>query len=214
MSIQQIHQDLFEELLTQFKRNPDLRIRPRKSNRGNKLRESGYWFLGNDYYLAIGFWKGMNWKTRTPNISFLVNASGNSYLIISTTDSKRKEEFVAERIVPKIRLTKSSLYAKHYEGLSPIEALRTFIKEDWPIINEEITSITNKSVLRLDFDLIRYSEFQKDVKNIEKFRNEFSRFKENQRQRLTYKFSGIHIKKYGPIENLEIVDIPSNAQWV
>lgn len=214
MNIQEIHKALFEELLIQFERNPDLRVRTRKSNRGNKLREKGYWFLGNDYYLAIGFWKGMNWKTRTPNISFHVNTAGNSYLIISTTDSNQKDEFVRERIAPKIKLNKSSIYSKPYEGQSPVEALRTFLEHDWPVIEEEIKRISNGYKYRLDFGLISYAEFQRDVKNIEKFRKEFLNLKENEKPGVAFKLNRIFIEKYEQVENLELSDMPNNSQWI
>ncbi len=74
---------------------PDLRFSLRRNNREGRL-EDGYWFHGNDAYVAISFWSGNDWKNRTPNIIFVIFESGETRLEVNVTDSQIKREFVQQ----------------------------------------------------------------------------------------------------------------------
>ncbi len=74
------------------KRDPIFRFSMRRSNRADKLAQ-GYWFHGNEDYLAVSFWSGMDWKNRTPNIIFVILNTGKTYLEVNMSDSKLKKEF-------------------------------------------------------------------------------------------------------------------------
>jgi len=66
--IRKIHEDVYHFLMDKHN-SEGLNFGFRKSNRANRL-EQGYWFYGNEFYLGVSFWTGMDWKNRTPNIFF------------------------------------------------------------------------------------------------------------------------------------------------
>ncbi|MEO9806692.1 MAG: AAA family ATPase [Reichenbachiella sp.] len=215
MDIQQIHQDLYQELLLQIEKNPRLRIRPRKTNRARKLSEKGFWFLGNNDYLAIGFWKGMNWKTKLPNISFLVNNDGSSYLIISTSDSIEKLKFI-DLISSQINalVTVKQPYYKAYDKNDYKKSLRTFLSEDWPIINDLIKTGKLPNIDKLPFAIIDEWEFREDMSNLRMYNKEFIKFKEHKLSGIHYQLSSSVINKYGQINNCYLEKIPFGTQWI
>jgi len=67
LDLVEVHEELYLFLIEQRKYNSELKFTFRKSNNAHRLEE-GYWFYGNENYLAISFWDGMDWKNRTPNI--------------------------------------------------------------------------------------------------------------------------------------------------
>lgn len=62
-------------------------IRTREDERFNK----GYWFLGDENYLAISFWQGGDALNKTPNIYIAVNFRGgiDAYLVARDSDNKK-----------------------------------------------------------------------------------------------------------------------------
>lgn len=85
-------------------KHSDLRYTYRKSNYGGRLEE-GFWFYGNDDYFCISFWTGMDWKNRTPNISFFFLSNGEAQLQINVSDSDKKREFVDKFLVQQLELS-------------------------------------------------------------------------------------------------------------
>ena len=74
-SINDIHDNVFE-FLEEYKdtvsdKGTQFFFTLRRSNQQNRL-EKGYWFYGNENYLAVSFWSGMDWKNKTPNIFFRI----------------------------------------------------------------------------------------------------------------------------------------------
>jgi len=99
MSFLEKHNEVFNFLLRLKETDyPELRYRLRRTNRSNKLRQ-GYYFLGTDDYIAIGFWEGMNWKTRIPNIAFILEPSGKNYFRFDTSDSWVKTKFIQDWVI-------------------------------------------------------------------------------------------------------------------
>src|SRR5438874_271894 len=95
-NINDIHNNVFE-FLEEYKERENKRGIPffftlRRSNQKNRL-EKGYWFHGNDYYMAVSFWSGMDWKNKTPNIYFSVNTEGRIAITFTARDSIQKAEF-------------------------------------------------------------------------------------------------------------------------
>ena len=71
LNVQDIHNKVYELLVTHWQNDPSFHFTFRKSNRDGKL-DKGYWFYGNEGYLAVSFWTGMDWKNKTPNIIFVI----------------------------------------------------------------------------------------------------------------------------------------------
>ena len=81
-----INEKVFDYLEEERKSNPKLTYTLRKSNYSDRLAE-GYWFYGTENYLSVSFWSGMDWKNRTPNISFIILQNGETFLEINVSDS-------------------------------------------------------------------------------------------------------------------------------
>lgn len=64
-------------------------IRSREDERFNK----GYWFLGDENYLAISFWHGGDALNKTPNIYIAVNFRSGIDAYLVARDSENKKEY-------------------------------------------------------------------------------------------------------------------------
>ena len=125
-----IHNEVYNLLLKYSKTDPTFRFTLRKSNRDNRL-DKGYWFYGNEGYLAVSFWTGFDWKNKTPNIIFVILfEDADTYIEINTSDSDRKREFVNEYLVNSLGLESfGQKYRKYYSG-NYLESLEYFLLTD------------------------------------------------------------------------------------
>ena len=97
--MQEIHNEVFKLLMKEHTKDPELLYTFRKTNRQNRL-DKGYWFLGNENYLSVSFWSGMDWMNKTPNIQFRVEKDYNCSFIFSAKDSNFKLKLAKEKILP------------------------------------------------------------------------------------------------------------------
>jgi hypothetical protein len=93
IDIKAFNEQVYEFLNGLRSKDSSLRYTYRKSNYGGRLEE-GYWFYGNKDYFAVSFWSGMDWKNRTPNISFTYSAKGEALLEVNVSDSDVKRNFL------------------------------------------------------------------------------------------------------------------------
>ena len=98
--ITRIHEKILDHLIRLQKTDTELFFVPRKINNQQRL-DKGYWFIGNEYYLHLSFWNGMDWKEKIHNIGFVVLNNGNSYIEISAQDFQTKAQFL-QKIVTKM----------------------------------------------------------------------------------------------------------------
>jgi predicted ATPase len=71
----------------------------RKTNRQNRL-DKGYWFYGNDSYLSVSFWSGMDWMNKSQSIQFKIDKNYNCLFIFSAKDSNFKLKLAKEKVLP------------------------------------------------------------------------------------------------------------------
>ena len=90
--MKEIHEKILQHLL---ENHPNLYFTLRKIDRGGKLRK-GYWFIGNDNYLAFSFWQGEDWRNKTPNVIFVVSSNGATVVEFIDRDNGKKREFFAK----------------------------------------------------------------------------------------------------------------------
>lgn len=225
--ILKIHEEVFDLLQTYHEEDPKFLYTFRRSNRGDKLAQ-GYWFYGNEEYLAVSFWSGIDWKNRTPNIIFVILNTGKTYLEINVSDSPRKRAFVNEFLISSLFLEADQhRYRRIYsqEGEAYLESLKKFIKSDHlyePISDKEKIDyiITQHST---DFfknkeegiGLITAEDFKEYKGKVEVFRgihrNENQLYEHDDKPS---KLSYARIQNYGPIVDIVIDRIPFNTQWI
>ncbi|MCO7185002.1 AAA family ATPase [Tenacibaculum sp. XPcli2-G] len=220
-----VHESIYLFLKRKREDNPKLYYSFRKSNHGGKL-EDGYWFYGNDDYLAISFWSGMDWKNRTPNIVFMINKIGDCFLEINLSDSTRKMEFVENNILPEIQNIeeKGRRYCKFYSNgeTNAIESiLDSFLSGDKLIIDKIINK--NKEFIdkQMEEDIINFispKEFSKRKKNVDKYRDNKLKIESGEKHssyeiRPT-KIKSLFVKKYGFINEFKLEIDDFKNQWI
>lgn len=219
LDIQEIHEEVFVRLYDHLRDlDENMRFSLRKSNRSNRLQE-GYWFYGNDDYVAVSFWKGMDWRNKTPNIFFGISRTGKTYLEISVTDSIYKNEFVISKILPEIAdLNKvGNRYVKIYNNEGEfryLDSLSDFIEPDGD--RRKIDRIISKHHKELSKDesspigIIDTDEFETRLNFVLQFRN----VREMSEIEKPIKLKSAIIKDFGPIRSIAINDIPFSNQWI
>ena len=214
--IRKVHEELFG-ILTDFS-NSDNRFKFsfRKSNRAGKL-EQGYWFYGNEYYLAVSFWSGMDWKNRTPNIYFVILKDGTSYLEIAVSDSDKKREFIERFFLSresKLEIKQSGKrYIQEYSefGNDYVRSLNSFLNKDKRIIDD---IIRRNQEFFSDEDRIGFidsEDFETTRRKVESYRASYQELTENIFQE---SILGFHVKNFGPIKDTGFIKIRENSQWI
>lgn len=149
--IYSIHQEIRDFLINEHKADNNLIFVPRKTNRFARL-DKGYWFIGNDRYLQVSFWNGMDWKEKIHNISFVVMADGESFIELSAQDSSEKAEFLrklGDRLGDFERLGKKhkkNKWNRAYTGTDYLANLQSFIKNEKPVIDQFIRDQKPKDI--------------------------------------------------------------------
>jgi predicted ATPase len=217
INVSKIHEKILKFLLEQKKKNPELTFSLRKSDL-NKRLSIGYWFHGNDDYIAISFWTGMDWQSKVPNISYVIlPLTGECFLQFSAKDSSEKDDLFTKLFRKRFDLDQysKSFYSsplKFHDSNDYLKSLKNFLtfekKEIDIIISKNKKLFKTKQNSRNQIGFISEEEFQKNFKKIQKFRE--TKFTNN----LPIGLSGITIKDYGLIDHLEINNLPADAQWI
>lgn len=219
--IQKIHQDVFDLLYAEHLKSPDdFFFTLRKINNNNRL-DKGYWFYGNDFYLAVSFWTGFDYANKTPNISFIILFYDMSTrLEISLKDSEEKFVFFNEFLKPRfpaIQREDRTNYQKHYSISDPIESLRNFLRSDKKeldyIIKERGENFFGKLEPEHNIGFISESAFKKMLfKTIGKIEelHSFSFLTEQP----PISLESLVVSNYGPIKQVSIKIEDPTAQFI
>lgn len=216
--IEDLHEDIFVFLRDLAFKDSDFRFTIRKSDKENRLSK-GYYFYGNDDYLAVSFWSGTNWKNKTPNIIFVILPYEDTvYLEISVSDSDEKEGFVKQFLLDS-ELDLVSKNGKYYIALngdtdSYTDILQKFIDNEKQIIDRLVAD--NQSYFKnldsenkigmIDKDLFQHrleKALEYRQKKIFKTIDEFPSY-----------LKELKIRNFNGIVNLEIEDLPTDTQWI
>jgi predicted ATPase len=211
--ILEIHDQLLEYLLSMRSSKENLRFSLRRSNREGRL-EDGYWFYGNDSYLAVSFWSGNDWQNRTPNIIFVILPDESSYLEFNVSDSKIKRMFVEQKLVSPLGMEESGQrFRKDYEWKDYMTSFQNFLSSDKLQIDKIVDANADffegaeeeaiGFILPEDFDRILKKTLEYKLKLQEELTPA-----ENK------SIKSVFIKGFGPIESARIDDIPENTQWI
>lgn len=217
INIVELNEEVYQYLI-----DTELTYSYRKSNYQGRL-DQGLWFYGNETYLAISFWSGMDWKNRTPNIVFIITSSGTVYLEISVSDSDLKKQFVQDYILPKLDLGSDGrryrkYYADNYTINDAIDELQKFIEGD-KIIIDRIIEENAKSFFQDhedSFRLINKRDFRERQNNILKYRQRLSNdiILHSKNTNKPYKIKSFEVFDFGPISHIKIEEISKNNQWI
>lgn len=150
IDMRQLHDKIFDYLNnwseeTQQK-NRYFYLRTREDERFKK----GYWFLGDENYLAISFWAGLDYLNKTPNIylEFRSDASVNAFIIGRDSDNKLKffeKEMV--KYLPDFKFNVKRKVWKKYYGKFREETIFIFLDR---FINNEKVIIDERFMATLD----------------------------------------------------------------
>ena len=161
--IPQIHEKLFQFLESKRKQDKEFTYKLRSNNNNGRL-DKGYWFFGNDNYIAISFWNGTDWKNKTPNIYLVFLPSGEVNLVFSGRDSSVKAEFLQKlaAVITGFKEIKSREISKQFwqKKLSSagessfVKILEKFINTDKKIIDTFI--INELDLKKNDLDGIKF----------------------------------------------------------
>jgi predicted ATPase len=209
----EIHEQVLKYLLDYKKDHPGFTFGFRKMNNSNRLK-LGYWFNGDDNYIAIPFYTGRDWKNRTPNIFFKIGREGHSFLEFSFTDSQDKAQLI-RRIKANLKNVeeKGRGYIKNYHTTDYISALERFLMEDKPVIDELIVLLRNTFYSEKSYNMIDFyteAEFQKSLGKINLFKGKLPQ----KELGLTQYLKTIKIKGSIPSIDIEIEDIPKTARFI
>ena len=218
MAINSIHNELFELLYLHHQKNKDFKFRPRKTNRSNRLEE-GFWFLGNQDYLAVGFWSGDDWRTKLPNIAFMVDHEGYCWLHFSATDTDKKMNFLTDQIFPALNLMVREKEFIEDGGKLNVKfknkkleyCLYEFFEYYWPIIDKVIRK---QDTQNYGIGIIDDTIFDKDLNKIIDYKRNVDKYEDELRNIRPSKISGFKISNYRSINHLELLSIPNKSQWI
>ena len=172
--ISKIHDEVLKFLISYREKNPRFTFGLRSQNNDNRLKK-GYWFNGNEQYVAIAFWTGTDWKNKTPNIFFKIKPDGSSFLEFSFMDSPDKRLLI-DRIkenVPDIEKYKRG-YIKKYTSKNYLIEIEQFLIKDKPIIdaliilNSDLFDAVEKRYNRVTF--FSNEEFTKMLQGVNLYR--------------------------------------------
>ncbi|MCB9230386.1 MAG: AAA family ATPase [Bacteroidia bacterium] len=217
-----LHQQVFEILDKKRIQDKSFRFTLRQINRGKRL-EKGYWFHGNEHYLAVSFWAGFDWKNKTPDIIFVITDQ-SCYLEIPAIAGGKKKAWLEENLIPKIPGMKKDgvRYRKWYaRDREQIESgyfknhLHKFLQVQYP----EIDGIIKKSqkVLSTHLNPIEVISLEKFKKLLDRRAYWEKRKLEVQKQKikgLPFALLDISIRDFLGIKDCEISNIPPDTQCI
>jgi hypothetical protein len=178
-NIKEIHENVLQFLLKwREEKDKDLLFTLRR--RPTERLSAGYWFLGNEQYLAFSFWTGTDWVNKTQNIYIDIDITGAFRLRFSAKDDENKAEVLSgaasilggfSKVNKKDYL--GNLWTKEYEGNDYLKNLELFIDEDKKRIDQLLdvqrkagySTAFAKSLNRLNLNL-----FEPNLKVVQEYR--------------------------------------------
>ncbi|MEH6502715.1 MAG: hypothetical protein V7682_02305 [Cycloclasticus sp.] len=173
MGIEALHDQIYQHLLEQRTENPDFYFTVRK--KGGARLEKGYWFLGNEDYIAVSFWSGGDTKNKTANISFIMMPQQSKFLKkygcrafiqLTARDSIKKSKFlqtIATKVPGFIKDCEGQWH-KPYTSIDHIKNLDLFLSNDKPVIDGLIGDMNLDGLSLLDESSLKYLEKVKRIR--------------------------------------------------
>lgn len=232
LNLIEVNEKVLDFLETERKLDSSLTYTFRKSNYNDRLSE-GYWFYGTEEYLSVSFWSGMDWKNRTPNISFIILKNGDTFLEINVSDSDYKRDFVEQYLKSPLQLIQEGRrYLKRYsfDEFAVIDSLHLFIngfnndKSDKQFIDEIIEEHSIKYFNSFKSEdkiyFIDKNEFRTRLNKVQKYREIKKEYIADNEPHQSFikdkpwKLSSFRIENYGIIDLVKISNISASSGWI
>lgn len=239
----ELHVEIFEWLykwsqdaIVQYHDNPYFATRFRRDEKF----QNGFYFQGNDDYLAITFWTGSDYMHKTPNIYFEINIKDGARAWMVGRDSEQKNDFFG-KLSKKLTGWKpgkmKGTYFREFSNSTEdyLFYLSEFIKQDKTQIDIEI----HKSIGDLEdpdeflledeysskFGFISAGQFDKMISRVIEHRKKEEIKKEGSRiqgdamnstidKPLPLTIESISIINFHEIKFAEIKSMPRDAKWI
>lgn len=187
-SIKDVHENVLTFLL-QWKKDRDPKLVFSLRKKPAERLHKGYWFVGNDHYLAFTFWTGLDWVNKTPNIYFSIDTNGTTEVRFSAKDSEEKAKilgFAASVLGGFTKVNRKdyigNMWVKQFEGKDYLTNLEYFLLEDKNRIDTLLENekqhgdkeLFLKALTPLDpqvfqYNLLRVNDYRKDNKTLQDF---------------------------------------------
>lgn len=156
-SILEMHAKCWDYLINIQKADSSFYFVPRKINKLHRL-EQGYFFIGNDEYMQVSFWRGGDSYEKIHNISWGVDDDGLCFIEISAKDDADRAIYLAALVSileQKTGVTYHDLKKGKWRYVYPkdifyLDTLQSFIDSEKPIIDEYIREHLESGISMLD----------------------------------------------------------------
>lgn len=216
INIADVHEEVFN-LLQEIRASEGQTEAPlfytlRRENNYRRLDQK-YWFHGNQHYMVVSFWSGMDWKNRTPNIFFRIKDDGETALHISVKDSIQKTVLVEEIFVKALDLLPdgNNRWIKRYPKRNYLQSLRNFLDTDKLGIDNLIRKNEERLVtedVHNSIGFIAESNFSKWLQKINGYR------KDADIKRIPFSLLSFLVVRFTPIDHLNLGSIPIDSRFV
>lgn len=212
-TMKEIHEEVFNILMEHHERDKEnFFFTTRKINRNNKLDE-GYWFLGNDNYLAVSFWTGIDTLTRNPRIFFKIKSNGETSIEFRNKDVKNHYDYFHPNFIKEIGAEETiNGYSKKIPEKEYAMSLFLFLSKYKGIIDKYVNNQKYRgfsiSEWASPIEFIKQENFKKQIEIINSYRNK--PIKDNSEANLLRGFS---ITNFGAIKQVSLI-IPLECKWI
>ncbi|GEM_PF-5659463 len=207
----EIHDEVFKLLMKYHKKDENFLFTMRQINRGGKL-DKGYWFLGNDDYLAVSFWKGVDWLSKTPRISFRIYKDGKSSIELRNKDVYSHTELFPDNLIKELGgKENTSSITIPFRKNNHLKSLQEFIQKEKILIDEFVKDkdLNSASEWHNPMEFIQKRDFDKQLERIQEYRKRKKKKKEE-----SSFLKNIQIQNFGPIKNIQIKGIELENRWI
>ena len=206
-----IHEEVFQLLMKYHKKDENFLFTMRQINRGGKL-DKGYWFLGNDDYLAVSFWSGTDHLAKTPRIFFQIYKDGSSSLELRNEDVFGHIDFFPDQLIKKLGAEENdSSISIPLKKDNYLESLHSFIENEKVIIDKFVRNydINTATEWSDPIEFIYPGDFKKQLDRIRSYQQD-----KKKREGESGFLKNIHIQNFGPIQDIHIENIESENRWI
>jgi energy-coupling factor transporter ATP-binding protein EcfA2 len=182
--IAEIHDQVLDFLLD-WKEKHENQLLFTLRKRPQERLQRGYWFIGNENYLAFSCWTGLDWVNKTQSIYIEITVDGQFFLRFSAKDAPFKSELLSScaKLLGGFKKSRARGYqgefwTKDYPNQNYLVNLQSFLEDDKPridyFLNRERDSLVDKGIIlekkEFPFNFLNKEEFRVGIERIKHIR--------------------------------------------